>query len=174
MPIWNDRHESTARRLDPERLSSLRRGKESAEPTDSVQVGGNPVREETMNGTTLRQAANDEDGCRTGEVEIVSRLAIVIRNTKLDCECKSKLDDALARFAALEQRRMARRHLSSARSQRERIEAFLGFLRELDDMGATEPDHSVLEEIAILFDDIANAAREGAYSMRKLSPLKRT
>jgi hypothetical protein len=124
-----------------------------------------------MSSTTLRQVADNGVGL-PGEVEIVSRLAIVIGNTKLDCECRSRLDDALARFAALEQRRTARRYLFTARSQRERIEAFLGFLRELDDVETTEPDHSVYEEIALLFDDIANAAREGAYSMRQLSPPK--
>jgi hypothetical protein len=122
-----------------------------------------------MNSTMLRHPAND-GGNRPGGAEIVSRLAVVIRNTKLDCECRARLDDALARFAALEHRRTARRHLFSARSQRERIEAFLGFLRELDDVETTEPDHSVYEEIALLFDDIANAAREGAYAMRQLSP----
>jgi hypothetical protein len=124
-----------------------------------------------MNGTVTRQGSDESLGS-VGEVEIVSRLAIVIRNTKLDCECRSRLDDALARFAALEQRRVARRHLFSARSQRERIEAFLVFLKELNDVETTEPDHSVYEEIALLFDDIANAARQGAYAMRQLSPPK--
>lgn len=107
---------------------------------------------------------------RHGEIEIFSRLAVVISNAGLDCECKSRLDDALARFSALERRRLVRRHLFNARSHRERIEASLGFLAELDDVEANEPDHSVYTEIALLFDDIADAAREGANAMRQLAP----
>ncbi|WP_292669647.1 hypothetical protein [Mesorhizobium sp.] len=100
---------------------------------------------------------------------IVGRLANVIKDARLDCECRSRLDETLARFAALEIRRAAREHLANARSQRERIEAILFFLQDIDEMGATERDRSVYLDVALLFDDIANTAKEGAYSMRQLS-----
>lgn len=91
-----------------------------------------------------------------------------MKNARLDCECRSQLDEALDRFAALERRRAMLGNLSNARSQRRKIEAILLFLRDLDDLKATEQDYSVYKDIAFLFEDIANAAREGADAMRRL------
>jgi hypothetical protein len=105
-----------------------------------------------------------------GDVEVASRLAIVIRNTKLDCECQSRLNAALSRFVAHERRRVIRRTLLEARARRDEIEAFLVFLKELDDLPLGEPDESVHKEMAILFEDIVNAARQGAELMRQLPP----
>ncbi|WP_434722839.1 hypothetical protein [Mesorhizobium sp. RIZ17] len=114
-------------------------------------------------------SGNEERPRRFIDIAVVSRLAAVIKETQLECECKSRLDEALARFAALEIRRAAREHLANARSQRERIEAILFFLQDLDEIGAAERDRSVYLDVALLFDDIANTAREGAFSMRQLS-----
>jgi hypothetical protein len=105
-----------------------------------------------------------------GDAEVASRLAVVIRNTKLDCECKLRLNDALSRFVAHERRRVIRRTLLEARARRDEIEAFLIFLKELDDLPVGEPDESVHKEMAILFEDIVNAARQGAELMRQLPP----
>ncbi len=99
------------------------------------------------------------------------RLAAVIRDVELDCDCRTRLDAALARFAALEERRTARAHLADARRQRERIEAILAFLKDLDELVATEADRSVFAEIAGLFDDIAAAAAEGSRALRTLAEL---
>jgi hypothetical protein len=87
----------------------------------------------------------------------------------LDCECRTRLDQALARFEALENRRSAREQLATARRQRERIEAVFYFLRDLDTLASTERDHGLYEEIALLFDDIGEAAAEGASAMRRLA-----
>lgn len=106
---------------------------------------------------------------RVADMAVVGRLANLIKDARLDCECRSRLDETLARFAALEVRRAAREHLASARSQRERIEAILFFLQDLDEMGAAERDRSVYLDVALLFDDIASTAKEGAFSMRQLS-----
>ncbi|MBZ9798694.1 MULTISPECIES: hypothetical protein [unclassified Mesorhizobium] len=106
---------------------------------------------------------------RFADMTVVGRLANLIKDARLDCECRSRLDEALVRFTALEVRRAAREHLSNARSQRERIEAILFFLQDLDEMGATERDRSVYMDFAFLFDDIASTAKEGAFSMRQLS-----
>ncbi|MGX8012397.1 hypothetical protein ACVDG8_027245 [Mesorhizobium sp. ORM8.1] len=103
------------------------------------------------------------------DTAIVGRLATVIKGAQLECECKSRLDEMLARFAALETRRAAREHLANARSQRERIEAILFFLQDLDELDTAERDRSVYVDVALLFDDIANTAKEGASSMRLLS-----
>jgi hypothetical protein len=70
---------------------------------------------------------------------------------------------------ALEHRRIVRRSLVDACTQRERIKALLVFLGELDDLGSTEPDQSVYVEMAYLFEDVASAARHGADLMRQLA-----
>jgi hypothetical protein len=103
------------------------------------------------------------------DISVVQRLTTLIKNVPLDCECRSRLDEALARFATLESRRTARQHVLDARQQRERIEAILFFLKDLDDLTAAESDRGVFVEIAFLFDDIAMIAREGAEAMRRLS-----
>jgi hypothetical protein len=102
------------------------------------------------------------------ERDVVARLTTVVRNARLDCECRSQLDKALDRFAAMERRRTMRGDLSYACNQRRKIESLLLFLQDLDDLKATEQDCSVFQDIALLFDDIANAAREGADAMRRL------
>jgi len=100
---------------------------------------------------------------------VVRRLTTLMREVQLDCECHSRLDEALVRFAALEEQREACEHLASARRQRERIDAVLFFLQDLDDLTVTEGDRSVYLDIALLFDDIATTARAGAFAMRQLS-----
>jgi hypothetical protein len=105
-----------------------------------------------------------------GDAEVASRLAVVIRNIRLDCDCKRRLNEALSRFVAHERRRVIRRTLLEARARRDEIEAFLVFLKELDDLPLSEPDESVHKEMAILFEDIAKAARQGAELMLQLPP----
>lgn len=100
--------------------------------------------------------------------DVVARLTAAMKNARLDCECRSQLDEALDRFAATERRRTMRGDLSNACNQRRKIEAILLFLQDLDDLKATEQDYSVFKDVALLFDDIANAAREGADAMRRL------
>jgi hypothetical protein len=109
-------------------------------------------------------------GDRQAAIEVLSRLARIIRDTPLDCGCLPELDQTLVRFMALEDRRIVRRSLVEACTQREHIKALLVFLGELDELGSTEPDQSVYAEMAYLFEDIANAARHGADLMRQLAP----
>lgn len=113
--------------------------------------------------------STNRETTRRGEVPVAKRLAAVIKNLPLDCDCRRRLDDALERFAALEERRNAREHVANALRQRERIEAILVFLKDLDDLTAIEADRSVYAEIALLFEDIATFAREGSDAMRKMS-----
>nr|WP_292772770.1 hypothetical protein [Mesorhizobium sp.] len=111
---------------------------------------------------------NDRSAHHMGPT-VVRRLTTLMREVQLDCECHSRLDEALARFAALEERREACQHLASARRQRERINAMLFFLQDLNDLTAAEGDRSAYLDIALLFDDIATTARAGAFAMRQLS-----
>lgn len=112
---------------------------------------------------------SQDNAAQPASVSVVRRLATVLQGVQLDCECRSLLDQALARFEALENRRAARQELANARRQRERIEAIFHFLRDLDELAPAEQDHGLYTEIALLFDDIAAAAQEGARSMRELS-----
>lgn len=92
----------------------------------------------------------DDCSRRFAGMAVVGRLANLIKDARLDCECRSRLDETLARFTALEVRRAAREHLANARCQRERIEAILFFLQDLDEMGAAERDRSVYMDLALL------------------------
>lgn len=98
----------------------------------------------------------------------VARLSGLIKETQLDCECRSKLDETLSRFATLEIGPAAREHLTNARHQRAHIETILLFLQDLDEIGEAERDRGVYLDFALLFDDIATIARDGALSMRQL------
>lgn len=111
----------------------------------------------------------DEGPGRLADMSVVARLTTAIKDARLDCECKSKLDETLVRFAMLERRRTTYKHFLDARYHREQIETMLYFLNDLDELGLTEQDRSVYVDIALLFDDIASIAREGASSMRQLS-----
>lgn len=99
---------------------------------------------------------------------LVARLQGVLSSVDFDCRCREKLEGALERFSALEQRRTLRRGLAEARDQRDRIAAILSFLSELDQIAETEPDRSVFEEIALLFDEISISAAAGAAAIREL------
>jgi hypothetical protein len=105
------------------------------------------------------------------EATVVRRIKTLIEGVDLDCECRARLNEALARFAALEHRRMLRQHLVRARQHRERIEAILGFLQEVDELVATEPDRSVYRELALLFEEVAAIAKDGASVMVRLAVL---
>ena len=100
--------------------------------------------------------------------DIITRLTAAMKNVRFDCECRSQLDEALDRFAVMERRRTMRGDLSDACSQRRKIEAILLFLQDMDDLEATEQDYSVFKDVALLFDDIADAAKRGSEAMRRL------
>lgn len=110
------------------------------------------------------------DGSRLlTDMAIVARLTAEIKEAPLDCECKPKLDETLAHFAVLERQRTVYKHFLDARNRREQIETMLYYLNDLDELGPTEQDRSVYVDIALLFDDIAKIAHEGANSMRQMS-----
>ena len=118
--------------------------------------------------SSLVDAANGNSE-HFGEAAIVARLAVLIDGLALDCECRSRLDELLARFGEWEKVRARLQELSAARASRERIEAISLSLHELDELGANEPDRSVYAEMALLFDEIADMAILGARRLRQLS-----
>ncbi len=76
---------------------------------------------------------------------------------------------ALEAFVSLEEKRNKRQALGDARHQRDIIIALIALLEEIDEIGLSEPDESVFEEIVLLFEDIALAAQAGAEAVRKVS-----
>ena len=124
----------------------------------------------------VRQIATGEEDMKhdlpedsAGEMaNAVARLSGLIKQARLDCECRSELDETLSRFATLEIGAAARERLTNARHQRAHIETILLFLQDLDEIGVAEGDRSVYLDLALLFDDIATIAKAGALSMRQL------
>jgi hypothetical protein len=99
---------------------------------------------------------------------LVERLSNLLDGVDLDCACRARLDDALTRFTDLERLRERRQLLADARHQVVRIGALLDFLKELDELGFNEADRTVFAEVAQLFEDVAEAARQGAADARRL------
>lgn len=106
------------------------------------------------------------------DASVVRRIRKLIDNVELNCECRVRLDEALARFTALEDRRVLRQHLVQGQQHRERIKAILDFLQEVDELVTTEPDRSVYTELALLFEEVSAIAAEGAASMHRLAELR--
>ena len=92
-------------------------------------------------------------------------IRVVVGTLDLDCRCRGKLDAALERFEALENRRQVRVLILDSRHQAERIGALLELFGELDTLSTDEADLSVFQEIALLFEDIKAAAMRGAEDM---------
>jgi len=107
----------------------------------------------------------------TSGIELLARVRAVLGTVDLDCACREKLDDALRRFAALEQRRGMRDLIADARAQCERVAALLDLLKELDEIEAEDADLGVFDELALLFETIAAAGMRGAEDMRRFREL---
>ncbi|MGJ3263239.1 MAG: hypothetical protein ACFE0R_08380 [Salinarimonas sp.] len=97
----------------------------------------------------------------------LARVRAVIDSLGLGCECKARLESALDRFAALEEKRARREVLAIARGERERIALLLQLLAELDEIPMAEPDKSVYRELEFLFRDVATAAERGAQAVSR-------
>lgn len=100
-------------------------------------------------------------------MELLARIRAVVATVDIDCDCREKLDDALRRFEALEQRRDMRDLIADARAQCDRVAALLDLLKELDDIRVEDTDHGVFDELALLFESVAAAAARGAQDMRR-------
>ena len=102
------------------------------------------------------------------------RLHRVLSSAELDCECRTKLDQALDRFSALETRRQLRSGLKEARHRRNLIADQISYLADIDEITENESDLSVFKEMALLFDEIANQADKAAEVLREIESLGST
>ncbi|WP_046862895.1 hypothetical protein [Microvirga massiliensis] len=105
---------------------------------------------------------------KSREAGLMPRVRALVSTLDLDCECRKRLDTALQRFEALENRREIRRLLLDARQQADRISALLDFAGELDTLTTEEQDITVFDEIALLFKEMKNAAACGAEDMARI------
>lgn len=115
------------------------------------------------------EGAINRSGARRSEddrASTVRRIGNLVGALDLDCACRERLTEALARFAELEETRARREPLLAARHELELIEGLLSLLAELHDIGAAEPDTTVYAELERLFLDLADAATRGAAAMR--------
>ena len=103
-------------------------------------------------------------------LDLLARLRGVLANVEIDCDCRELLNSAMDRFAALENRRIARSFLSRARDHKERIAAILALLAELNQISESESDTTVFEEMALLFEEISRSAEIGASALRCIGP----
>lgn len=99
---------------------------------------------------------------------LIARISNVLTEIDLNCECRRRVRDAIARFESLEDTRQAHHALVQARNHRHRIGALMALLADLDEIGWNEADSSIYLELSDLFEDIATAAREGAAATRQL------
>ena len=99
---------------------------------------------------------------------LVNRIQSIVSSVALDCDCRQRVNDALGRFAAMEQQRKTCRHLLSSRQHRAAIAALVDMLAELEEISWQEADRSVFSELAQLFDDIAQHAMTGAEDLRAI------
>lgn len=90
---------------------------------------------------------------------LIARISNVLTEIDLNCECRSRVRDAIARFETPEDTRIAHNALAQARNHRHRIGALLA---GLDEIGWNELDSSIYLELSDLFEDISTAARDGA------------
>lgn len=109
----------------------------------------------------------------TENTDLVLRLRRVLMAVDLDCQCRTSLQGALNRFTSLEYRRQRRKALAEAREHKDQIIARVAFLAELDEVTEREADASVFEEMAMLFDEIGEAAAEAATAIRSIAAFPR-
>jgi hypothetical protein len=81
-------------------------------------------------------------------VVTLERVRAVFSDVDLECDCRSKLDNALERFAEFEQKRHRRQLIVDARAQATRINGLLDLLRELDEIAVSETDITVFSSPA--------------------------
>lgn len=102
-----------------------------------------------------------------GRESVVDRLRRGLSEANLDCGCREAANEMLDQVGA--EAELVRRAdaLVDARKMRDAIALVLALLGELDDLMPDEPDRSAFDEIAGLFQDVADFAAFGAAAARR-------
>lgn len=99
---------------------------------------------------------------------IIHLVRSIIRTDGADCSCRDAVDQALIGLERRETELAVEDLLAAAVRQREKIIKLTDLLRDLREAPA-EGDGGVIEEAALLFDDLALQARVGARLMRAMA-----
>jgi predicted nucleic acid-binding protein len=96
-----------------------------------------------------------------GTASVVDRLRRGIAEAGLDCTCQEAANGMLDRLGFEEDLVRRAAGLADARRMRDAIVLALALLGELDELMPDEPDRSAFQEIAGLFQDVADFAAYG-------------
>lgn len=101
--------------------------------------------------------------------DVLSRLAHVLHEMGLPCDCQDQVERAVSLFAELEARRVRRRLMEAARTRAVRLAGFIGYLDDLREGTGEQlgPDDCLL--IADTFRTIGRTASEGAACLEMLA-----
>jgi hypothetical protein len=102
-----------------------------------------------------------------GRESVVDRLRRGLSEANLDCGCREAANEMLDQVGAEAELVQRADALVDARKMRDAIVLVLALLGELDDLMPDEPDRSAFDEIAGLFQDIADFAAFGAVAARR-------
>ncbi|SOC25269.1 hypothetical protein [Stappia indica] len=116
-----------------------------------------------------RTVSGVEPALRDGDEDVLSRLAHVLHEMGLPCDCQDQVERAVSLFAELEARRVRRRLMEAARTRAVRLAGFIGYLDDLREGTAEQlgPDDCLL--IADTFRTIGRTASEGAACLEMLA-----
>ena len=83
---------------------------------------------------------------RDSDADVLSRLAHVLHEMGLPCDCQDQVERAVSLFAELEARRVRRRLMEAARTRAVRLAGFIGYLDDLREGTAEQlgPDDCLL------------------------------
>ena len=102
-----------------------------------------------------------------GRETVVDRLRRGLSEANLDCGCRETANEMLDQVGAEAELIRRADALVDARKMRDAIVLVLALLGELDDLMPDEPDRSAFDEIAGLFQDVADFASFGATAARR-------
>ena len=102
-----------------------------------------------------------------GRESVVDRLRRGLSEANLDCGCRDAANEMLDQVGVEAELIRRADALVDARKMRDAIVLVLALLGELDDLMPDEPDRTAFDEVAGLFQDIADFAAFGAAAARR-------
>lgn len=118
-----------------------------------------------MRARETRRAHERAVDIHSSEASVVDRLRKGLAEAGLDCRCERRADAVFAQVDRI--RRQGA--LEDVRRMRDAIAVVLVLLAEVDELTPDERDLSAFEEIATLFEDVADFAERGATFSRVLA-----
>ncbi|WP_086999247.1 hypothetical protein [Rhizobium sullae] len=99
---------------------------------------------------------------------VIHQVRAIIRTNALDCKCRDVVDDALEDLERRETAVATKELLKAAVGQRDKIIKLTELLRDLGDV-STGSDGGVIDEAALLFEDLAMQAQMGSQFLHAIA-----